>query len=160
MTGSLIYTSLDEFEADYIDALRADLQELAADHLWWRESPSITENPRNPYLLHGANRIMRRYQELPAGGLRKIDYRDDVLMGMVDYLAILEMLTCLSKEHEFAWSVGYPSDSRSKEIGRIDNGEISPRLFDFLLPEMEALQISDKDLSNQSLHATIRAKYS
>ena len=82
-----------------------------------------------------------------------------MLMGMADYLRIIEILTFYSKEHEFAWLISYPATPLDKPIGRIIDGEIDPQIFDFLIHEMEALDIKDNDLENEALQAEIRAKY-
>ena len=159
MTNELIYTSFEEFDADYLEALNKEIQELAKEHTWWNQAIAIQPHPKNEYLLHGQTRLMHRYIGVDTPTPRKLDYRDDTLMGMVDYLTIIEMLTMLSKEHEFTWEIYQPADPRPKLIGRITEGELDPKLIDFLLPEINALEISDRDLEDPSLHQSLRSKY-
>lgn len=160
MTGALTYLSLEEFEEDYIAAIREESEALASERAWWKDRLSVGQDEANPSLLKGTTRLMHRYITDPAtNAARKVDYRDDVLMGMVDYLAIIEILTMLSKEHEFTWQVSAPAEPRDKLIGTIVDGEIDPRLFDFLIPELEALEIAEQDLENEILHQSIRGKY-
>jgi len=159
MTSELTFTSVESFEPDYIEQLRKDMDELAAERVWWNQPLALSPDCERDEELKGSVKIMRRYLESEVGPPRKIDYRDDVLMGMVDYLAILEALTALSKEHEFSWEVRMPAEPRPKLIGKIVEGRIDPKLFDFLLPELEALEITDRDLSDHELHQSIRQKY-
>ncbi len=159
MTGKLIYASEEEFEQDYLQALFEEAAELAQEHTWWNEPVRLYESDETPYLLTGSNKLLHRYLSRGQGAPRNVDYRDDILMSMVDYFAAIEILTILSKEHEFTWLISQPSEPRDKLIGKIVNGEIEPRLFEFLLPEMEALKISESDLEDTELHERIRAKY-
>jgi hypothetical protein len=159
MTGAIIYTSEDEFDADYKEALYADAKEIVKERKWWNEPLSFFEDADEPDLLTGATKLIHRQLKDDLGNLRSVDYRDDMLMGMADYLRIIEILTYYSKEHEFAWFLSYPASPQDKEIGRIVDGEIDPQIFDFLIHEMEALNIKDEDLENESLQETIRAKY-
>ncbi|MGK0240902.1 MAG: hypothetical protein ACI92G_004393 [Candidatus Pelagisphaera sp.] len=159
MTGAIIYTSEDEFDADYKAALYADAKEIAAERQWWKEPLSFFEDPNEPDLLTGSTKLIHRQFKDDLGNNRSIDYRDDMLMGMADYLQVIEILTFYSKEHEFAWLISYPATPLDKPIGRIIDGEIDPQIFDFLIHEMEALDIKDNDLENETLQAEIRAKY-
>ena len=159
MTGSLTYQSDEEFELDYIEALQQEVDELARERQWWKEPISLRENPDAPFALFGSNKLLHRYLPNTPSGPRNVDYRDDVLMGIVDYFAVIEILTILSKEHEFTWLVSQPAEPRDKLIGKIDNGEIDPRIFECLLPEMEALKISETELEDTALHDRIREKY-
>lgn len=159
MTGSLSYTSIDEFDRDYKDAIYAEIADMVSQRKWWKQSILMVEDPRRPDLLTGQNDILHRYIVNADGQQKNIPYRDDVLMGIVDYLAIVDMLNYLSKAHEFGWNLGYPAEPREKLIGTIDNGEIDPRIFEFPLHEMEALEITDEDIENETLHKEIRAKH-
>ncbi len=159
MTGTLIYVSDDEFELDYIEALHEEAAELARDHAWWNEPLRLFESPDNPNVLYGSNKLLHRYLAQGPGAPRNVDYRDDMLLSIVDYFAAIEILTILSKEHEFTWLVCQPAEPREKLIGKIVDGTIEPRLFEFLMPEMEALKISERDLEDRDLHERIRAKY-
>lgn len=159
MTGSVSYTSLDEFELDYKEALYAEVAELAQEHTWWNEPLQLCEHKKSPYLLTGSSSIMRRYITKPDGSQVNVSYRDDILLGVVDYLTIVEMLTYLSKEHEFAWTLGIPGEPRDKPIGKIDNGEIDPAIFEFISEELDALDITENELADEALHRKIRAKY-
>ncbi len=159
MTGALIYTSEDEFDADYKAALYADAKEIASERQWWSEPLSFFEDANEPDLLTGSTKLIHRYLEDNAGNRRAVDYRDDMLMGMADYLRIIEILTYYSKEHEFTWTLFYPASPRDKTIGKIVDGEIDPQIFDFLIHEMEALAIKDHDLENEALQDDIRSKY-
>lgn len=159
MTGTLTFTSYDEFDDDYKAVIIEQINELVSDHLWWNETIQFIDIPDEPELLNGKVVMIRRVLSDENGNSRNIDYRDDVIMSMVDYWKTIEILTALSKEHEFIWIVGYPSGKDEKTIGEIVDGEIDPKIFDFLLQEMDALDISETDLQNQILHETIRAKY-
>lgn len=159
MTGSITFVSDDEFELDYIEALHEEAAELAQDHVWWNEPPRFFENPEQPFCVSGACKLLHRYIAVGQGAPKNVDYRDDILMGMVDYFAVVEILTILSKEHEFTWLVSQPAEPRDKLIGKIADGKIEPRLFEFLIPEMEALKISENDIEDTELHERIRAKY-
>ncbi|MDQ8201900.1 hypothetical protein [Pelagicoccus sp. SDUM812003] len=159
MTNDLIYTSYDEFDADYLEALIQEVDALAQEHRWWRQPIAVAAHPRNPSLLHGYTKLMHRYIDGDGAAPRKLDYREDTLMGMVDYLTIVEMLTLLSKEHEFTWELFQPAEPRPKLIGRIEDGELDAKIIDFLLPEINALEITDRELEDQALHERIRAKY-
>ena len=159
MTGTLIYVSDDEFELDYIEALHEEAAELARDHVWWNEPLQLSQDPENPHVLSGSNKLLHRYLSHGLGAPRNVDYRDDMLMSIVDYFAAIEILTILSKEHEFTWLLCQPSEPRDKLIGKIVDGAIEPKLFEFLMPEMEALKITERDLEDTELHERIRAKY-
>ncbi|MEM9158709.1 MAG: hypothetical protein AAGB46_06630 [Verrucomicrobiota bacterium] len=159
MTGAIIYTSEDDFEPDYKAELIAEAAALAKDHIWWNQSLNFADNPSYPDALDGATQLTHRYFEDESGKQRKIPYRDDMLMAMVDYSQIIGILAALSNAHEFDWNLCYPAAPRAKQIGMIQNGEIDPRIFEFLIHEMQALKISDADLENESLHAQIRSQY-
>lgn len=159
MLTELAYLSIDEFESDYLEFLIAEALELAGEHSWWHESFALSASPHNPNLLSGSTKLMRRYIVTDDGVTHKINYRDDVLLGAVDSLALIEMLTLLSKEHEFGWNVLLPAHPRPKQIGRIENGEIDPRIFEMVLPEIEALEISQEELEDASLHQRLRTQY-
>lgn len=159
MTGAIIYTSEDEFDADYKAALYADAKEVANERQWWNEPLSFFEDAAEPDLLTGSTKLIHRQLKGDSGKNRTVDYRDDMLMGMADYLRIIEILTYYSKEHEFTWTLSYPALPRDKTIGKIVDGEIDPKIFDFLIHEMEALDIKDQDLESETLQESIRAKY-
>ncbi len=159
MTGALSYISYDEFEPDYKAALSEDLQAIASEVNWWFEAPKFFETAGKEIFITGTNRILRRTISNDSGQIRNVDYRDDVILGMVDFLETVEILTALSKEHEFIWTVGYPAEPKDKTIGEIVDGEIDPAILDFLLDEMTALEISEEDLTDKDLHNEIRAKY-
>ncbi|MDQ8184361.1 hypothetical protein [Pelagicoccus sp. SDUM812002] len=159
MLPALSYTSLDEFDDDYLEALIEEAAELSLEHRWWNQAFALKADTQNASLLTGSNKLMHRYLTNADGTTRKIDYRDDVLMGAVDTLTLLEMLTLLSKEHEFAWQVSIPSEPRPKAVGRIIDGEIEPRLFELIMPEVEALEISESELEDETLHQKLRDKY-
>lgn len=159
MLPALSYTTLDEFDDDYIAALIEEAAELAKEHTWWNQPFALQADSKNANLLSGSTKLMHRYLTGSDGKPVKIDYRDDVLMGAVDTLALLEMLTLLSKEHEFAWQVFLPAEPRPKPAGRIIDGEIEPRLFELIMPEVDANEISEQELEDAALHQKIRAKY-
>ncbi|MCH6256408.1 hypothetical protein MLD52_07600 [Puniceicoccaceae bacterium K14] len=159
MTGTLTFTSYDEFEPDYKGLIIEQINELVASHLWWNQPLEFIDIPQEPELINGRTVMLRRVLEDGNGQQRNVDYRDDVIMSMVDYWKTIEFLTALSKEHEFIWIVGYPSGKDEKTIGEIVDGEIDAKIFDFLIQEMDALEISETDLQNQILHETIRSKY-
>lgn len=159
MLPALSYTTLDEFDDDYIEALIEEANELAAEHVWWNQAFSISADPKNPNMLCGTTKLMHRYLTAEDGTTRKIDYRDDVLMAAVDTLVLLEMLTHLSKEHEFAWQVSLPAEPRPKPAGRIIDGEIEVHLFELIMPEVEANEITEAELEDETLHKQLREKY-
>lgn len=159
MLPALSYTTLEEFEDDYVAALIEEAAELSQEHTWWNQPFQLAADERNPNLLSGSTKLMHRYLTKADGQASKVDYRDDVLMGAVDTLTLLEMLTLLSKEHEFTWQVFIPSDPRPKPVGRIREGEIEPRLFELIMPEVDALQITEAELEDQELHQKLRDKY-
>lgn len=159
MLPALSYTTLDEFDDDYIEALLPEVAELAAAHIWWNQPLSIQADSRNPNILTGSTKLMHRYLTGADGQPRTIDYRDDVLMAAVDTLTLLEMLTLLSKEHEFAWQVSLPTEPRPKPVGRIIDGEIDPKLFELIMPEVEAHEITEEELEDKTLHQKLRNKY-
>jgi len=159
MLPALSYTSLEEFEDDYIAALIEEANEIAIEHSWWNQAFSLSADSRNPYQLSGTTKLMHRYVESDTGEPRKIDYRDDVLMAAVDTLTLFEMLAFLSKEHEFAWQIFIPSEPRPKAVGRIREGEIEPRLFELIMPEIDALEISETELNDANLHQKLREKH-
>lgn len=159
MLLALSYTSDEEFDDDYVQALIEEAAELAAEHTWWHQPLALEADAKNPNLLTGSTKLLHRYLTTPDGSTRKIDYRDDVLMSSVDTLALLEMLTMLSKEHEFTWHVFIPSESRPKPVGRIVDGEIDPKLFELIMPEVEANDITEAELEDESLHQRLREKY-
>ncbi len=159
MLLALTYTTDEEFEDDYVAALVEEANELAAEHTWWNQPFALAADSRNPALLTGTTQLLHRYLTDPDGSTRKIDYRDDVIMSTVDTLALFEMLSILSKEHEFTWSIGIPARPRPKHAGKIVNGEIEPKLFELIMPEVEANEITEAELEDQSLHQQIRQKY-
>ncbi|MBC2605333.1 hypothetical protein [Pelagicoccus albus] len=159
MLPALSYITLDEFDDDYVEALVEEAKELAKEHQWWNQSLAIQADKRNPNLLQGSTKLMHRYVTMEDGTQQKIDYRDDVLMGAVDTLALLEMLTLLSKEHEFAWQVEIPASPRPKPVGRIIDGDIDAKLFELIMPEVEAMEITEEELNDEKLHQSIRLKY-
>lgn len=159
MLPALAYTSLEEFEDDYIAALIEEATEIASEHTWWNHPFALAADSRNRYLLSGQSQLMHRYITQATGEPRKIDYRDDVLMASVDTLALYEMLAFLAKEHEFSWQVSIPSQPRPKPVGRITEGEIEPKLFELIMPEIEALEITEKELNDPTLHQKLRDKH-
>ena len=159
MLLALTYTTDEEFEDDYIQALVEEATELASQHNWWNQPFSLSADPRNPNVLSGATKLLHRYLTRPDGSTQKIDYRDDVIMSTADALALFEMLSILSKEHEFTWSIGLPAEPRPKHVGRIVEGEIGPKLFELIMPEVEALDITEQELEDESLHQKLREKY-
>ncbi|MBK1879438.1 hypothetical protein [Pelagicoccus mobilis] len=156
MLPALSYTSLEEFEDDYIEALVEEAADVASEHVWWNQPFSLSADKRNPNLLSGLTKLMHRYIEDSTGEARKVEYRDDVLMGAVDTLTLFEMLAFLSKEHEFTWQVFIPIEPRPKPVGRIIEGEIEPKLFELIMPEIDALEITEKELNDTKLHQTLR----
>ena len=159
MTGAIIYTSEEDFDTDLKQDIISDMKSLAEEHRWWNQPISFADHPDYPDALDGSTELVHRYFQSPNGQQRKIDYKDDILMGMVDYAFIIGILAAASKEHEFSWNLCYPAHPRPKQIGMIREGEIEARVFDFLLQEMQALDISDADLENEKLHSEIRSKY-
>lgn len=159
MLPALSYTTLDEFDDDYIEALIEEVTALSSEHTWWNEPFAIQADSRNADQLTGSTKLMHRYLTGADGKQRIIDYRDDVLMAAVDTLTLLEMLTLLSKEHEFAWQVSLPTEPRPKPVGRIIDGEIDPKLFELIMPEVEAHEITEEELEDKSLHQNLRDKY-
>ncbi|EDY81846.1 hypothetical protein VDG1235_1466 [Verrucomicrobiia bacterium DG1235] len=159
MLLALTYTTDEEFEDDYVQALIEEAAELSAEHTWWHQPLALAPDVKNPNLLTGTTKLLHRYITAADGTTRKIDYRDDVLMSSVDTLVLLEMLTLLSKEHEFTWHVALPAEPRPKPAGRIVDGEIDPKLFELIMPEVEANEITEAELEDQSLHQKIRDKY-
>lgn len=159
MTGALSYISYDEFDAESKEVLDEDLAAFAKDFNWWLEAPQFVETEGKEEFVTGSNRLLRRTIKDDSGQIRKVDYRDDVILGMVDYLETIEILTALSKEHAFIWTIGYPAEPKDKVIGEIVDGEIDPEIFEFLIHEMEALEISEDDLQDKALHEQIRSKY-
>lgn len=159
MLPALSYTSLDEFDDDYVEALVEEASAFASERIWWNQKFALKADPSNPALLAGCVKLMHRSLTGKDGRPRAIEYRDDVLMAAVDTLALLEMLTILSKEHEFAWQVSMPSEPRPKPVGRIIDGEIEPLLLELIMPEVEALEITENELSDEALHQELRQKY-
>ncbi len=159
MLPALSYTTLDEFDDDYIAALIEETAAISAEHVWWNQPFAIQADSRNPNLLTGSTKLMHRYLTGADGKQTIIDYRDDVLMAAVDTLTLLEMLTLLSKEHEFAWQVSLPTEPRPKPVGRIIDGEIDPKLFELIMPEVEAHEITEEELEDKALHQKLRSKY-
>ena len=74
MTGAIIYTSEDEFDADYKAALYADAKEIAAERQWWNGPLSFFEDPNEPDLLTGSTKLIHRQFKDDLGNNRSIDY--------------------------------------------------------------------------------------
>ncbi|NEQ69587.1 MAG: hypothetical protein F6K21_29670 [Symploca sp. SIO2D2] len=159
MTGAITYTSEDDFEPDYKVALIEEAAQLCNERTWWNEPLNFTLNPQYPDALDGSSRLLRRYLQNEAGQQRNIDYRDDMLLAMVDYSHIIGVLAAIGRIHEIDWNICYPATPREKQIGMILGGQIENRIFEFLIHEMQALDINDAELEDQALHKAIRAKY-
>lgn len=159
MLLALTYTTEEEFEDDYILALIEEATELATEHTWWNQPFALSADYRNASQLTGTTKLLHRYLTEPDGSTRKIDYRDDVLMSTLDALALFEMLSILSREHEFTWNVGIPAVPRPKHVGKIVEGEIDPKLFELVMPEIEALEIAESELNAETRHQELREKY-
>lgn len=159
MLPALSYTSLEEFEDDYIAALIEEAADISSQHTWWHQPFALAADSHNRSQLSGLTKLMHRYVTTPSGTQRKIDYRDDVLLASVDTLTLYEMLAFLSKEHEFTWQIQIPSQPRPKPVGRIIEGEIDPKLFELIMPEIDALEITEAELNDSTLHQKIREKH-
>ena len=117
MLNKLHFASLDDFEPDYKQVIQSELAELSSDHLWWNQAPTLDMEARPLDSLIGSCSLLRRVIAEPGAEPRKIDYRHDMLLAMADYLKCVEILTALSKEHEFAWELAQPGERATDLAG-------------------------------------------
>lgn len=138
MIETIIYESLEEWEADYKAEVTAQAQELNAALGWWCEPVYLFDRVGREDVLTGSTNLAG----LVSDGLHYVQsphvppnlpVRDDMLLRLHNLKNVVKVLTQLSREHEFTWELIKPIGSiGERHLGYIERGSPSEPLADFM----------------------------
>ncbi|MDA0348961.1 MAG: hypothetical protein O3C43_12510 [Verrucomicrobia bacterium] len=159
--GRVEYRSTDRFEQEYINEMQEESFQLVQVHRWWNDYVNIYDKIEYPLYLTGESNLLRHHLEnLETGFTRSVEFRDDLLMALVDYPKTLEVLSILSKNHEFTWNLFQTTSSGIEiPIGMIENGEVSKSAITHMTDTISYYKFPEKDLSNTELQDRIYHNY-
>ena len=159
--GSVEYRSVDRFEESYIKEIQDDAFQLIQDHIWWNNPVNLYDKIEYPlYLTGDSYLLLLRIQDLKTGFTRSVDFRDDLILGLVDYTKTLGILSILSRNHDITWKLFQTASCRIElPIGTIENGEISVSAIKHMTDTIDHYKITERELSDSEFHARIYHQY-
>jgi len=134
MIESIIYESLEEWEADYKAEVVARAQELNASFDWWGEAVCLFDRVgREDFLTGSSNLHMKIVDSAGVTVPQNIPVPDEMLLRLHNLKNVVNVLTQLSREHEFTWELIKPSGLiGERHLGYIERGGRSEALDKFV----------------------------